>query len=305
MYTDFRRFGGMAHRDTAQILLDANISIGGKSMTERIADRTFLSREIVHANPHALHPEFFADFTVSAKQIAAKLIAARGGRQTGCSEVIAHYRGAAATCMHDALADAGIDPMPYTNAVRRIMSLHLELESDRALLLIMLFIVTGCLANPRCAVEMIDRFAATELNASLDTLVAPDNAHNLREADPAESRLGLVRLVGGAFRLPIHELSVAPEGTVIGCLPDSDASIADVDVDVSRQHARIWREHGRWFVADLGSTNGTRVISGADKSVNIISAGDGTEASQPFELRNSDILCLGATTRFLVMKLSV
>lgn len=305
MYADFRRFGGIAHRDTAQILLDTSVCIGGRSLKQRIDDRTFLSREIVHADPAQLHPEFFADFTVSAKRIAAKLIAARGGRQAGCSEVIAHYRGAAATCMRDALAEAGIDPMPYANTVRKVMSLHLELESDRALLLVMLFTVTGCLADPREAVETVDAFATAELNATLDTLVTSDGAHNLRETEPDRTRLGLVRLVGGAFRLPIHELSEAPDGTVIGCLPDGDASIADVDVDVSRRHARIWREGDRWLVADLGSTNGTSVVSGADKSVHVVSAGNGPGESLPFELRNSDILCLGATTRFLVMKLSV
>lgn len=309
MYTDLRQFGGIAHRDTATVLFDGSVSIGGKTLSARIDDRTFLSREIVHAKPGSLHPELFSDFPVAAKKITSRLIAARGGGQAGCSEVIAHYRGAAATCMCDALASNDIDAIPYGNVVRKIMSLHLELESDRALLLVMLFVIVGCLADPRAAIDAIDAFAASELATSLDTLVGDEAPRPQATSAAHETRLGLVRLVNGAFRPPIHELSCDPAGTIIGCLPNGPHSIADVDADVSRQHVRIWREDGRWLVTDLNSTNGTRVISGADKSVHII-AGPQAEsrepsASEPFELRNSDILCLGSTTRFLVMKLSV
>ena len=299
MYTDLRQFGNIAHRDTASILLDGSVTIGGKPLGARIGDRTFLSREIVHAKPGSLHPELYTDFTSSAKAITARLIAARGGGQAGCSEVIAHYRGTAATRLCHALADCGIDPMPYGNVVRKIMSLHLEVESDRALLLVMLFLITGSLADPRRAVEHIDAFAAHELSASLDTLVGDDEAHAPAQERTEEPRLGLVRLVAGAFRPPIHELTCAPTGTIIGCLPSGADGIADVDADVSRQHVRIWRDGGHWLVRDLQSTNGTHVISGADKTVHTV---DGAHA---YELRNSDILCLGATTRFLVMKLSI
>ena len=299
MYTDLRQFGCIPHRDTASILLDGNVTIGGKPLGTRIGDRTFLSREIVHAKPGSLHPELYTDFTQSAKAITARLIAARGGGQAGCSEVIAHYRGGAATCLCHALSDCGIDPMPYSNAVRKIMSLHLEVESDRALLLVMLFLIIGSLADPRRAVEHIDAFAARELSASLDTLVGDGEAHAPAQERTEEPRLGLVRLVAGAFRPPIHELTCAPTGTIIGCLPSGTDGIADVDADVSRQHVRIWRDGGHWLVRDLQSTNGTRVISGADKTVHAV------DGAQPYELRNSDILCLGATTRFLVMKLSI
>lgn len=301
MYADFRGFGGIAHRDAALILLDGKISIGGKTIEERIGDRTFLSREVVHARPASIPSKLFSDFTVSAKTMTARLIAARGGRQAGCSEVIAHYRGTAATIMRDALDACGIDPMPYGNAVRKVMSLHLERESDRALLLVMLFLVTGCLADPARAIETVGAFAESELSASLDTLVADEAAHGAPASRPAEQRLGLVRIVDGAFRPPIRELSCKPEGTVIGCLPDGPDSIADVDADVSRRHALIWREGDRWFVRDLASTNGTTVISGADRTARRV---DGDEHAEPFEIRNSDILCLGATTRFLVMRLS-
>jgi hypothetical protein len=44
---------------------------------------------------------------------------------------------------------------------------------------------------------------------------------------------------------------------VIGRLAESDVVLTDPGV--SRRHAEIRRENGRWVIADLGSTNGTRV----------------------------------------------
>lgn len=317
MFTDLRRFGGIPHRDAAGILLDGSIVVGSKPLSLRIDERTFLSREIVHARPENLFPGMFSDFDASAQAITARLVSARGGGQTGSSEVIAHYRGPARRALCEALSSYGIDAMPYTNATTKVMSLRLERESDRPLLLVMLFLIIGCLADPRAAATTVDAFARTHLHASLDTLISDDltgqGANAAQTAPTAASRLGIVRLVDGAFRPPIHELSDDPEGTVIGCLPTGAHTIADVDADVSRAHARIWRSGDRWYVADLSSTNGTRVISGADKAVRIVgpaSDGAGTPGDTavpegtPFQIDNSDILCLGATTRFLVMRLT-
>lgn len=309
LYTDFRQFGGIAHRDTAQIVLNGSALYGGKPLRQRIDDKTFLSREIVHARPHALPPELFSDFAASAQRLCARLIAAYGGGANGCSKVIAHYRGAAARAMAEALETAGIDAAPYHNMVRKIMSLAIEPESDRALLLVMLFVITGCLASPAAAINAIDAFANVALSISLDTLVAAHGATADAPAPSAMPHLGLIRLIDGAFRPPIYRLSTAAEGTVLGCLPSGPSTIADVDPDVSRNHARIWCDGMRWFIADLGSTNGTRVISGADKSLHDLADSrdprmQGVNVSQPFEISNSDIICLGATTRFLVMKLT-
>ena len=310
LYTDFRQFGGIAHRDTAQIVLNGSALYGGKPLRQRIDDKTFLSREIVHARPHALPPELFSDFAASAQRLCARLITAHGGGADGSSAVIAHYRGAAARAMAEALEATDIDAAPYHNMVRKIMSLTIEPESDRALLLVMLFVITGCLASPAAAINAIDAFANVALSISLDTLVAAHGATADVPAPSATPHLGLIRLVDGAFRPPIYRLSASAEGTILGCLPTGPSTIADVDPDVSRNHARIWCDGMRWFIADLGSTNGTRVISGADKSLHEVGGRKmpGTPGdlgmSEPFEISNSDIICLGATTRFLVMKLA-
>ncbi|MDP2784618.1 MAG: FHA domain-containing protein [Sulfurimicrobium sp.] len=43
---------------------------------------------------------------------------------------------------------------------------------------------------------------------------------------------------------------------IIGRLPDCTISIAD-DPDASRQHARIFRRDGEWWLEDMSSANGT------------------------------------------------
>ncbi len=314
MYADLRTFGGIAHRDAARAIISNRATFGGRPIAARIDERTFLSREIVHARPGSLAPELFAEFPVCAKSLTARLIAARGGNQAGCSEVIAHYRGTAAERMLEALAQNGIDAAPYANSVRKIISLHLQLESDRALLLVMLFIATGCLADASSAVRIVESFAETHLSASLGTLVSDHVSLPVNTTGNAGTRLGLVRIVDGAFRPPIHELSNDPDGTVIGCLPAGEHTITDVDPDVSREHARICCNDGGWFIEDLNSTNGTQIISGTDRATRDVipcaSVPDGNPSPQTaepagaVEIDNSDIICLGATTRFLVMRLT-
>lgn len=56
-----------------------------------------------------------------------------------------------------------------------------------------------------------------------------------------------------------QEIDLNFEPNVIGRASTNDVKI--VDAGVSSKHAKIWAEEGRWFVMDLGSTNGTSVNS--------------------------------------------
>jgi DNA segregation ATPase FtsK/SpoIIIE, S-DNA-T family len=57
-------------------------------------------------------------------------------------------------------------------------------------------------------------------------------------------------LVGLAFEL-------SPPSVVVGRNPDADVSLSEPTV--SWQHARLTAHGAGWTIADLGSTNGTRV----------------------------------------------
>jgi hypothetical protein len=71
---------------------------------------------------------------------------------------------------------------------------------------------------------------------------------------PASGRTASLRVVEGPGVGREHR--VKPE-TVIGRLPECDITLDDPSV--SRRHARLVGERGRWRVEDLGSTNGVRV----------------------------------------------
>lgn len=62
MFSDLRTFGGITNKEAAKELLTSETSYGGAAPRDRINERTFLSRQIVHATPNNVHPEFFTDF---------------------------------------------------------------------------------------------------------------------------------------------------------------------------------------------------------------------------------------------------
>jgi hypothetical protein len=56
---------------------------------------------------------------------------------------------------------------------------------------------------------------------------------------------------------PKERISITREPVVIGRLSSSDVVLSDPNV--SRRHAELRRDSGRWLLVDLGSTNGTLV----------------------------------------------
>ena len=59
MYSDLRSFGGITNKEAASELLTGQTLCGNDAPRDRINERTFLSRQIVHAAPSQVHPEFF------------------------------------------------------------------------------------------------------------------------------------------------------------------------------------------------------------------------------------------------------
>lgn len=98
--------------------------------------------------------------------------------------------------------------------------------------------------------------------------------------------------VGKQFMLSAEESQIGRWDADGGVFPDVDLDSDDPEAKVSRRHARITLAEGRYFVEDMGSTNGTFVNRGKRLS-------PGTR--QP--LKDGDEIIVGKTfLRFRLVK---
>lgn len=68
--------------------------------------------------------------------------------------------------------------------------------------------------------------------------------------------------VGTEFTLSADESFIGRWDADNGVFPDVDLDAHDPEAKVSRRHARIVYDHGKYLIEDLGSTNGTFVNRG-------------------------------------------
>ena len=116
-------------------------------------------------------------------------------------------------------------------------------------------------------------------------------------ADDVPHAIGLVRVSDGYLTGDIHWIDPVGVGAVIGAVATGTADISDVEEDVSAEHASVGWDAGcsRWLLRDLGSTNGTRLVSGANGEEKVLDSGGAAE------LYPGDEITLGASTTFVVM----
>jgi hypothetical protein len=112
--------------------------------------------------------------------------------------------------------------------------------------------------NPEVSVKMMQRLA--QRNRELAARVDADSA---RAAKPAAQPAGacLVSVISGkTFRILSHGALVGRFDPTTGIHPDIDLTEEDPQLSVSRRHARVLCEHGRYFlVEENGVANGTYV----------------------------------------------
>lgn len=85
-----------------------------------------------------------------------------------------------------------------------------------------------------------------------------------------------LEVVKSPFNQPVTVWKLQPEKGeyIIGRSPTNDIVI--VDPYVSRRHARIFYRDGKWYIEDLGSTNGT-VVDGEPLEDKPVELKDGSE----------------------------
>jgi len=92
------------------------------------------------------------------------------------------------------------------------------------------------------------------------------------------------RSAGKQFMLSSQESQIGRWDADAGIFPDVDLDSDDPEAKVSRRHARIMLNNGRYFVEDLGSTNGT-----------FINRGKRLSPGHPQPLREGDEIIVGKT----------
>jgi serine/threonine-protein kinase len=70
--------------------------------------------------------------------------------------------------------------------------------------------------------------------------------------------------------------------------PEVDLSKFDPQTKISRRHARIWRQSDTFMLEDLGSSNGTVLITKTNEPLRLMK-------NQPHVLTNGDKIRLGDT----------
>jgi len=106
--------------------------------------------------------------------------------------------------------------------------------------------------------------------------------------------VGTDELETPAFRLEKDENLVGRRDPMSNIFPEIDLSKFDPYTKISRKHARIWREGTSFLVEDLGSSNGTIILSQVKDNVRLL-------PHQPFTLNNGDKIKLGDTTLHFVV----
>ena len=302
MYGKLKSFV-ISNRQAANILMNAMLTFDGRMLRDRINESSQLSRRIVHTLPGELPIGLFNSFPITCPQLyrmtIEKIAIARCGGDHGQARLVLddELKGECHELMLQALRKCEVDDAMYRNMASYIEHADLPSEDNRTLLRMMMFVITGCLGNPRTASVLVVDYATNILGADFNTAQSVISTSMAPTDDQPDILLGLVRIVDGHIKADARMHMLNPEGTELGLLPSAKHVVADVDADVSRSHAFIWRDRGAWYIRDLGSKNGTRVISGSDGSEVTV----GVNPAEPTPIAATDIVCLGATTRFMVM----
>lgn len=310
MFEDLRRFAGLDYHDACCLLLSARPVAAGLSPRDslEVMHRSSIMRNYVDVAPEKTNPAHFCDLSNASLNVMARLAARQGSGAAPRAMIAEHYRGPAAGAMAAALDEWGLSGQAYLNAVECIDMAVLPVSKDRASLYVMLFVVTGCLQDPALAVRTVEDFLERRMGGHFSsTKLRLDGGGERSAQSPAEAAdttLGLILREGNVVRLPAHELSRGPEGTVIGYLPAGANVVGAPDGSVSARHLRIWCEEGRWFAQGLGSTAGTTLRRGVDGQTVVVepprAQAEPGRDYPPVEIHVGDELCLSGKVTYIV-----
>ena len=123
-------------------------------------------------------------------------------------------------------------------------------------------------AQPPAYVPPSRPVSATSVDIPSAVFSATDNSAPVAQVEKTPGTAHAILVIergdapGTEFRLVNDESTIGRWDADNGVFPDVDLDAFDSDAKVSRRHARIKREGGKYIIEDLGSTNGTYVNRG-------------------------------------------
>ena len=116
-----------------------------------------------------------------------------------------------------------------------------------------------------------------------------------------DARVTAKLIIDGTSELDVPAFSLEKDNNLVGrrdpmsnIFPEVDLSKFDPETKISRRHARIWRDGGSYLVEDLGSSNGTVLISVSSDMVKLV-------PHKSHVLTNGDKIRLGDTMLHFVI----
>lgn len=296
LFDAMKRFAGVSHAETAALVLSGRPLADGRSPISRATDDpTWLSRYVVHAPMETVQAQYFAEPSLSAMRLIARLKSSKLKR-SGSRDILQLLEESICPRMAASLEHHGQNAQICMNALARFSAAEGMSHSEREEVAMVLFVATAVYGNVKRSVEYTYAYAKQAWGALADRTPAPETLPSAASEVAAVYSIGLMRIDDGyTMGAPIW---LEPEfGSIeVGAMAFGEHDIADVTPSVSAHHARIaCGANGVWMVEDLGSSNGTVVVSGADASERICAPG------VPQELAPGDELRLATETRFIVL----
>ena len=294
LFALFKGDFGLSHHALSQLILSDRPLHNGSTPRQMAANTSWLSRYVVHAPMDSLQDRYFADFTTSTRRVHARL------NQAGHADEKIFGVVCASRLMTDALGSQGQSATVYRNALARLQANPTASPAERTRAALLLTIAVGCTGSIARGIDLISSHIHTQAQAGDRLAPRPSAAGSRAEGSgacpPAHADLiGLIRLVDGRMASNLYVIPADADGSVIGALALGANAITDVELDVSAEHLRVWREKDRWLARDLGSTNGTTLLPADGGTPRPLTS------CRPVELHPGDRLRLGAYTTFVVV----
>lgn len=295
----------ISNKEAASLLLSDAQKYGDMLLRDRINERTFLHR-LTKGEIAELTPSSFSDFPSTAQTLCARIVnndsPVRSMGQLSEMLLADPLRNMANACRSESLDGALLENVGIKIAEHPSLS-----DADRASAAMIALITSGCLDDPAQAAKSVGDFLRASASQGFRTQAADDSRYQ-EKTKTSDVRLGLARVIDGGLDFDrMHTLSATSKGTVIGSMATDEDAVNDVGPLVSKRHLRIYRDDsGNWFAVGLGSTNGTKLISGSDKREIVVepTKEERNQPASPVPILPGDALCLAGTTVFLVMRLA-